>query len=62
MFDIGNVLELKTTGKENKGGEQQGMKESHYCDLGCFYPNLKLIVPMDERGLLFILNLKQAAL
>ena len=45
MFDIGNVLELKSAGEEKQGGEQQvAEEESHHCDgerePAPFYPQL----------------------
>ena len=43
MFNISNVLELKSAGEEKQGGEQQVAEdESHNCDgeqeLAPFYP------------------------
>ena len=47
MFDIGNVLELKSTGEEKQGGKEQVAEEeeSHRCDgereRAPFYPQLE---------------------
>ena len=53
MFDIGNVLELKSAGKEKQGGEQQvAEEESHHCDgerePARFYPQLELCDMQDS--------------
>ena len=51
MFDIGNVLQLKSAGKEKQGGEEQVTEEeSHYYDggqeLAPFYPQLETVAAL----------------
>ena len=48
MFNIGNVLQLKSAGKEKQGGKEQVAEEEeshHYCDgereRAPFYPQLE---------------------
>ena len=51
MFDIGNVLQLKSAGKEKQGGEEQVTEEEiHYYDggqeLAPFYPQLETVAAL----------------
>ena len=51
MFDIGNVLQLKSAGKEKQGGKEQvAEEESHYCDggqeLAPFYPQIETVAAL----------------